>query len=82
MKRNATKAPARKPGSHLSIGISYPLGATVTGAGANFSLFSRSATRVELLFFDREDDSRPSRIIDWTHALNGPTTIGTSSSQV
>jgi len=30
----------------------------------NFSLFSRAATRVELLFFDRVDDARPSRTID------------------
>jgi glycogen operon protein len=28
----------------------------------NFSLYSRTASRVELLFFDREDDAKPSRI--------------------
>jgi isoamylase len=70
MKRNATKASAWKPatetlhGKDVTAGMSYPLGATVAAGGANFSLFSRSATRVELLFFDREDDSRPSRIIE------------------
>ena len=31
--------------------------------GANFSLFSRGATGVELLFFDREDDARPERMV-------------------
>ena len=35
-------------------GHSSPLGATVVEGGVNFSLFSRSATGVELLLFDRE----------------------------
>jgi isoamylase len=39
------------------------LGATIIDGGANFSLFSRSAKRVELLFFDSEDDTRPERVI-------------------
>jgi isoamylase len=46
-----------------SIGRSSPLGATVTDGGVNFSLFSRSATRVDLLLFDREDDAQPARVI-------------------
>lgn len=37
------------------IGNSSPLGAHVSGMGVNFSLFSRHATKVELLLFDRED---------------------------
>jgi glycogen operon protein len=44
-------------------GQSSPLGATVADGGVNFSLFSRSATGVELLFFDREDDTRPARVV-------------------
>ncbi|MFZ1011254.1 MAG: alpha-amylase family glycosyl hydrolase, partial [Candidatus Sulfotelmatobacter sp.] len=44
-------------------GRSYPLGATLINGGANFSIFSRSASSIELLFFDRVDDTRPSRII-------------------
>ena len=44
-------------------GQSSPLGATVTDGGVNFSLFSRSATGVELLFFDREEDTRPARLV-------------------
>jgi glycogen operon protein len=47
-----------------TLGVSHPLGATLRKSGANFSLFSRSASRVELLFFDRADDARPSRIIE------------------
>jgi isoamylase len=45
-------------------GSSQPLGATLSGGGANFSLFSRSAPRVELLFFDRADGARPGRTIE------------------
>ena len=44
-------------------GQSSPLGATVVPGGVNFSVFSRDATSVELLFFDRVDDARPSRTI-------------------
>src|ERR1700730_1739815 len=51
-------------------GRSSPLGATVRQGGVNFSLFSRSATGVELLFFDRDDDSRPARVIRIDPALN------------
>ena len=40
-----------------------PIGATVADGGVNFSLFSRTATGVELLFFDREDAAAPSRTL-------------------
>lgn len=45
------------------IGQSSPLGATVVDGGVNFSVFSRIATGVELLFFDRDDDAKPSRVV-------------------
>ncbi|MHC1764524.1 MAG: glycogen debranching protein GlgX [Verrucomicrobiia bacterium] len=48
----------------IQIGSSHPLGATIMPAGANFSLFSRSASRVELAFFDRADDASPSQTIE------------------
>ena len=51
-------------------GQSSPLGATVADAGVNFSLFSRSATGVELLFFDREDDTRPARVVHLDSSAN------------
>jgi isoamylase len=44
-------------------GTSAPLGATVVDGGVNFSLFSRTATGVELVFFDREGDPGASRTI-------------------
>jgi isoamylase len=37
-------------------GTPYPLGATYDGSGTNFSLFSETATRVELCFFDDGDN--------------------------
>ena len=42
---------------------SFPLGATLVDGGANFSVFSRNAACIELLLFDRPDDSRPSRVL-------------------
>jgi len=46
-----------------STGRSSPLGATVVRGGVNFSVFSRSASGVELLLFDRQDDAGPRRVI-------------------
>ena len=46
-----------------SVATSAPLGATVKTGGTNFSLYSRHASRVDLLLFDREDDHAPSRVI-------------------
>jgi len=52
------------------VGQSSPLGVTIAEGGANFSLFSRSATDLELLFFDNESDDRPSRVIRIDPAAN------------
>jgi len=46
-----------------SPGASAPLGATAVNGGVNFSIFSRHATAMELLLFDREDDARPASAI-------------------
>ena len=51
-------------------GRSSPLGATVSREGANFSVYSKHATGIELLFFDRADDARPSRVIRIDPATN------------
>jgi isoamylase len=42
---------------------SSPLGSSLCHGDANFSVFSRHASKVELLFFDRAEDARPSRVI-------------------
>ena len=44
-------------------GKSAPLGATPSPGGVNFSLFSRYASAVELLFFEAEDSKQPARVI-------------------
>lgn len=51
-------------------GQSAPLGATICVAGVNFSLYSRDAAGVDLLFFDQEDDTRPSRVISLDPFIN------------
>src|SRR5580693_3267092 len=48
----------------METGSPYPLGASVTATGVNFSVFSYHGTRAELLLFDSEDATEPSRIID------------------
>jgi isoamylase len=58
-RQTIVQAPLAEP----TPGRSFPIGATLIHSGANFSLFSRSAVGIELLFFDREDDARPSRVI-------------------
>ena len=51
-------------------GESHPLGAAIVDGGVNFSIFSRSATGMELLFFDREDDQRPARVFGIDPEMN------------
>ena len=52
-----------QPGPTVGRGSPSPLGASVQAGGVNFSIFSKSATQLELLLFDHEDDPRPARII-------------------
>ena len=49
---------------------SSPLGARVRPQGVNFSVYSRNATGVELLFFNREDDDQPERMIAFDPVKN------------
>ncbi len=44
-----------------SEGSTSPLGATVIDGGVNFSIYSRSASSFDLLFYDHEDDLKPSQ---------------------
>jgi glycogen operon protein len=44
-------------------GRSYPLGATPLEGGVNFSVYSRNASGIDLLLFDRASDGKPSRVI-------------------
>ena len=44
-------------------GSSAPLGATVYPGGVNFSVLSKSATRIELVLFDDENKAQPAKVI-------------------
>ena len=67
---SATETVAEHPVPIWKTGHSFPIGATLVNGGANFSVFSRSAERIELLLFDRADDSRPSRVIRMDPSAN------------
>lgn len=66
--RAAAKDEVEMPSA--SVGCSAPLGATVTPNGVNFSLYSRHATSVELLLFDRAEDVLPAESIHFDPAFN------------
>jgi glycogen operon protein len=51
-------------------GTSSPLGATVMEGGVNFSVFSRSATAVELLLFASIEDAMPTRVLRLDPVVN------------
>ncbi len=44
-------------------GHAFPYGASVTGTGVNFALFSRHATAVSLVLYEREDSPVPLHVI-------------------
>jgi glycogen operon protein len=50
-------------GKRVREGSYFPQGATPAEGGVNFALFSRYAEGVDLLFFDRPQDSTPAEII-------------------
>ena len=54
----------------MSPGRSYPLGATVLPGGVNFSVYSRYATRVEILLFENAGQTRPSKVISLDSSQN------------
>jgi glycogen operon protein len=54
----------------VSAGTSSPLGATPSDGGVNFSVFSKSATGVELLLFDHSDNDRPERVVRLDPTVN------------
>ena len=70
MIRSQQQTVLQAPLAAPTTGRSFPIGATLAPGGANFSVFSRSAAGIELLFFDRVDDARPSRVIPIDPYLN------------
>ena len=65
-----TDAMAKRSPIEVLPGRPYPLGATVTGDGVNFSLFSAHATSVQLLLFDRYDQALPTHAISLNPSRN------------
>jgi isoamylase len=51
-------------------GKSFPLGATLTPEGVNFSVFSKHGAAVQLLLFHASDATQPSRVIDLDPRVN------------
>ena len=56
--------------TNAQVGKTFPLGATVHSEGANFSIFSRNASAIDLLLFDDVDDARPARVISLDRQRN------------
>ncbi|MCB1190565.1 MAG: glycogen debranching protein GlgX [Leptospiraceae bacterium] len=59
-----------KSGLSTDVGSPYELGATPAVNGCNFALFSKNATKVNLLLFEKETDSEPSCFIELDPKLN------------
>jgi len=51
-------------------GSSSPLGATPVHNGVNFSVYSRDATGIELLLFNREDDAQAAHVVSLNPFIN------------
>ena len=62
-KGKVVPARATKQSNVQQASSSSPLGATVMRGGVNFSLYSRDATGVDLLFFNQADDAKAARLI-------------------
>jgi glycogen operon protein len=54
----------------VGLGQSAPIGAAVYPEGVNFSIYSRTASGIDLLLFDHVDDARPSRVISLDRRRN------------
>lgn len=48
----------------------FPLGATLTPNGVNFSVFSTHATDVEIVFFENAEAPQPNRVVKLSPTLN------------
>jgi glycogen operon protein len=55
---------ASEAAAPATAGHSFPLGAAVSEGGVNFSVFSKQASRVELLLFDDAAAAQPVRVIE------------------
>lgn len=56
--------------AYSGVGQTSPLGATVVANGVNFSLYSRDASKIDLLLFDHQEDRQPARVVTLDAATN------------
>ena len=61
--------PREKNALQTSAGNSFPLGATISGGGVNFCIFSKNCTRLELLLFDAPDQP-PTHVLELDPQIN------------
>ena len=54
----------------ITVGDRFPVGATAGKEGTNFSFFSRHATAVQLLLYEKPDSSSPFQVIDLDPTVN------------
>ena len=54
----------------ITIGQRYPAGASAGEEGTNFCIFSRHATAVQLLLYEKPDSSHPFQLIDLDPVVN------------
>lgn len=62
--------PQNNPKPEFYSGKSFPIGASVTAEGTNFSVYSKNATGIELLLFETEEDIQPEKIIVFNPVIN------------
>jgi isoamylase len=62
--------PTAAPAFETENGSPHPLGATILPKGVNFSLYSGTATGVELLIFDEHDSPQPIQTIELIPSKN------------
>lgn len=68
---SSAKNPETKSKPRLSsAGKSHPIGSDIQNEGINFCLYSRFATKVELLLFDHCDDEEPAEAIAFDPSVN------------
>ena len=83
MTPQAVSVPARLQGHAVSPGRPWPMGATLTGDGVNFAVFSAHAERIELCLFTPEGRKELCRLPiierdgDIWHIHVGGLTVGT-----
>jgi isoamylase len=58
------KRARRKKPYTVEVGRPHPLGAQLDADGVNFSVFSQSATRVQLLVFEAADQVEPTQVVE------------------